>query len=315
MADGAFSFVSWVRRGLATGIAKKDGETVGGAYSPARVDLQFNTEGSETAATAPLRLVSPGDIVGLDSNVICRTWPHANDMDAEYIPYPLIEFDQADLPWRYTPLRADPDAVSSATDKLRPWFSLVVLDTSECSVAAPTPEQKLAVLTVNDVTSLDPIKENLWAWAHTQFEGSDIAPDQPDAANKKITGSPGLFTARVMSPRLLQPNREYFACLVPTFERGRRIGLGLELDDSIDASTGWSQTSGTFQLPVYYYWRFRTGTVGDFEKLRGSSSRTSCPIRSGFATWMCARRVSICPRQRISTSQRTKTLRYPLRAR
>jgi len=282
MADGAFSFVSWVRRGLATGIDTNEGEQVGATYSPALVELQFNGETSDANAKAPLRLVSPGDIVGLDSNVICRTWPHANDMDAEYIPYPLIEFDQADLPWRYTPLRADPDAVSSATDKLRPWFSLVVLDTSECSVAAPTPEQKLAVLTVNDVTSLDPIKENLWAWAHTQFEGSDIAPDQPDAANTKITGSPGLFTARVMSPRLLQPNTEYFACLVPTFERGRRIGLGIELDDSIDASTGWSQTSGAFQLPVYYYWRFRTGTVGDFEQVARLIKPYELPDTLGF---------------------------------
>ena len=163
MADGAFSFVSWVRRGLATGIGKKDGELVGGPYAPALVETQFNGEASDANAKAPLRLVSPGDIVGLDSNVICRTWPHANDMDAEYIPYPLIEFDQADLPWRYTPLRADPDAVSSATDTLRPWFSLVVLDTSECSVTPPTPEQKLAVLTVSDVASLDPIKDTLWA--------------------------------------------------------------------------------------------------------------------------------------------------------
>lgn len=50
-----------------------------------------------------------------------RTWPLADDNDAEYQHLALIEFDQADLPWRYSPAKDN-------NGRLRPWFNLVVLE-------------------------------------------------------------------------------------------------------------------------------------------------------------------------------------------
>jgi hypothetical protein len=260
MADGAFTFVSWVRRGLAGGISQPDQFPAGTPDIGASVTVRFNGDADE--AFAELNLVGPGDIVGLDSNVIVRTWPPSDDPDAEFRSYALLEFDQADLPWRYTPAKHSGE-VGDGSDHLRPWFSLLVLEASEGSVAPSTPERPLPVLTVTAPGNL-PDPNTAWAWAHTQFEGQDIDPGQ---AASKITGQPGLFTARLMSPRLLRAGKEYIACLVPTFERGRLIGLGMDPGNTDALAPAWDPSaSNALDLPVYFFWRFTTGSLANFEE-------------------------------------------------
>jgi hypothetical protein len=107
-------------------------------------------------------------VVGLDPNVIVRAWPPPDDLDAEFVSYPLIEFDQADLLWRYSP-----DPSPDASTQVRPWLALVVLKRSEGTLAPPTADQPLAVLTVNDVALL-PTQSEHWAWGHTQVEGASV---------------------------------------------------------------------------------------------------------------------------------------------
>ena len=138
MTDGALSFYSWLRTGLAATVGTEAADT----RVIAQVTLGFNGDPLLTASPR-LALIGPGDIVGLDPNVVVRTWPPANDLDAEFVAYPVIEFDQADLLWRYSPERA--------AEQVRPWVSLVVLAADEATLAAPTPERKLSVLTVADV--------------------------------------------------------------------------------------------------------------------------------------------------------------------
>jgi len=48
------------------------------------------------------------------------------------VSYALVEFDQADLLWRYTPARAD------SNDHLRPWLTLLVVEASEGSISPPS---------------------------------------------------------------------------------------------------------------------------------------------------------------------------------
>ncbi|MGC4070210.1 MAG: hypothetical protein QM784_37230 [Polyangiaceae bacterium] len=266
MADelGALSFVSWVRQGLASGIALEDGSSTSGTRTVASIELSFNDTSTTANAkvSVPLPLIGPGDIVGLDSDVIVRVTPKAEEMDAEYEQFVAIEFDQADLPWRYTPARAKVD-VAAGTDQLRPWFTLVVVQSDEGSISPPSSARKTWVLSTSE--SYLPNPDELWAWAHTQFEGEEM---DADAARERIQGEPGLFTARLMSPRVLTQNKEYIACLVPTFERGRLIGLGTLPDDNVDAlKAAWGTGSGAIELPVYYHWRFKTGTAGSFEQL------------------------------------------------
>ncbi|MEO8903603.1 MAG: hypothetical protein ABI488_15180, partial [Polyangiaceae bacterium] len=264
MADGTLSFYSFVRRGLATAFTNTDA----GSANAAETTITFNVAPGGVASTdtpnvaqANLSLVGPGDIVGLDPNVVVRVSPKANDFDAEYIPYALIEFDQADLPWRYTPAKEAGD-VTSQTDQLRPWFSLVVLPATEASIQAPTPAQKLPLLTVSAASLPNP--SEAWAFAHTQFSGASLT-DQ--AVKDQITGKPGQFVARLMSPRLLQPNMQYVACLVPTFQRGALIGAGTAPADTDALTASWATGAGNVTLPVYYSWRFGTGSVGSFEQV------------------------------------------------
>ena len=258
MADGKLSFRSLVRRGLATALTTPDGAAAGVGETSFRVTV---TTGEGLAATTNLSLVGPGDIVGLDPSVIVRTWPKPNDFDAEFIPYALIEFDQADLPWRYTPAAAS-GVITSHTDQLRPWFSLIVVPAAAVTLDAPTPQQKLAVL---HVAAADlPSPADLWAFAHTQFTGENLTEDQ---AKTQIKGAPGQFVARLMSPRLLRPKTEYLACLVPTFKRGQMIGTGTPPGDEDALTPAWAPTDSDAKLPVYFSWRFATGIAGSFEQL------------------------------------------------
>src|SRR5262245_45529256 len=103
MADAQLSFYSFVRRGLATALTNADGQSAGAPETKISVSVRPSEE--TTPVVTQLGLVGPGDIVGLDPTVVVRTLPRANDFDAEFVPYALIEFDQADLPWRYTPAK------------------------------------------------------------------------------------------------------------------------------------------------------------------------------------------------------------------
>lgn len=271
MTDAAFTFLSWVRRGLGTAISTPPGEP----RTTVQVAIRFNQDTVPPNPPAPataLELVGPGDIVGLDQSVICRIWPPPDDLDAEFASYALIEFDQADLLWRYSP-EASFDFSTTPNPTLlaqvRPWLTLVVMETSEASLSPPTPENPLGVLTVTDVDKL-PL-DDVWAWGHTQMAGLGIDPNDPNvqqALLNRINGDPGAFSARLMSPRVLRQNREYIACLVPTFERGRLVGLGeLPSGSTMPVLRRWREETIApgFKLPVYFSWRFRTGTLGNFE--------------------------------------------------
>src|SRR5438128_9464921 len=103
---GSYAFVSSLRRGISTQISNRDGE----ANPPVRaqVPITVNLNEGTLSATAKLELYGPGEIKGFESgndiaSAVIRTWPRPNVFDAEANLFPLIEFDQADLPWRFTP--------------------------------------------------------------------------------------------------------------------------------------------------------------------------------------------------------------------
>ena len=114
-----------------------------------------------------------------------------------------------------------------------------------------------------------------WAWVHAQVAASNLAQTNPTTLKDDIRSNPERSLSRLLCPRILQPNTNYIACVVPTFELGRRAGLGEEIKDTeLTATTAlkpaWSLTPTaptSVRLPVYYQWRFRTGEGGDFESL------------------------------------------------
>lgn len=270
MADAKLSFIPWLRRGLASGITRLDSTPTTDVDNAIGVTLNFGL--GVGAVNTQLDLVEPGDIIGFDARTVVRTFPGSNESDAEFDHLAMLEFDQADLPWRYTPAAAN-------SDKLRSWMTLLILeDPSEVTIAAPTPQQKLAQATILGQDKL-PNLDEAWAWAHVQVHGDATA----GAVAAAVTGRPGQVVARLVSPRALRPQTSYLGLVVPTYERGRLAGLGQDPDGAGVLDLAWDtlKVGVPIVLPVYYQWRFQTGTSGSFKELALSLAPRELPATIG----------------------------------
>ena len=276
---GTYSFLPWLRQGLANQITTGDFDN--SVKLRAHVDVHLEVRGdnvagggSQTAAVEKqVALFGPGDIVGVDRRAIFRVEPRdwVTNFEPNYLP--AIEFYDEDLPWRYTP--AAPDL---AKGRLRPWLALIVLEEDEF---VDGPNISGRPLPYVDVATLDafPRADELWAWAHvhvnrslaandTEFVSKDMATVMP-----KLLGvlheNPDLAYSRIVNPRKLVENKGYHAFLMPTFEAGRRAGLGLDLDDVAATKSAWDPVDRpeAQSFPYYHRWYFRTGSSGDFETL------------------------------------------------
>jgi len=257
------TFLPWVRQGAAASITTLD--TLGPNQRGA-IDLDAAlTINDADPIPVPVRLRGPADVVGIDPNEIVRMDPRPGTADFEPNYFAAIEFDRPDFLWLFTPASAD------ASGRLRPWLSLVVVRKQEGvtlrnAIAGPLPVLEIAAPARPADELPDP--GEAWAWGHAQAAGgvSEIGA--------ALGGSPERSLSRLLCPRLLAPNTDYIACVVPSFELGRKAGLGLEIKESeltaANALTpAWSlaPAPGAVTLPVYHHWRFRTGTGGDFESL------------------------------------------------
>jgi hypothetical protein len=276
-----YSFLPWLRQGLANNVAATDFDANIKLRATIPVQLAISGEavsGGELSLPPILKniqLFGPGDIVGIESRAIIRTEPRnwITNFEPNYLP--CIEFYDEDFPWRYTP--AAPDG---ATTRLRPWIMLVVLKEGEFAEGTNVKDKPLPFIKVTDM-SLFPPAEQLWAWAHVHVNRSLAASDQEivstdmNAVLPKLQATlnenPDLAYSRLVCPRKLEENAAYHAFLIPVFESGRLAGLGLNPDQSPHATfSAWAAYAAKAEpehFPCYYRWYFRTGTVGDFEYL------------------------------------------------
>lgn len=253
----SYAFLPWLRQGLAERIQRRDGEVSPDAHVRVPIAITLN---SNLTANAPLALFGPGEVMGVDPGVIARVFPTAGSFDVESNYFPLIEFEQPDLPWRYTPARAN------TADRLRPWMCLITLREDEIAEFQETgADGGLPVVTVTSADSL-PLIEQSWAWAHVQVSGAQGHAVNASALQSLLATSPERVIARLLSPRRLEPNLRYHAFLVPTFERGRLAGLR-EAVSGDGLAPAWTAGDAQIRLPVYFHWRFGTGAAGDFEFL------------------------------------------------
>ncbi len=293
MPAANLSFLPWVRQGAAGAISAVD--TLG-PKQPAVADVSvvLNVNNSPLPAV-PLRLRGPADVVGIDRHQVVRTDPRPNTTDFEPNCFVSIEFDRADFPWLFTPARANTNG------QLRPWLCLVVVrqqDGVELTNGgdAPLPTLKIAAR-AKPFIELPDLKD-CWAWAHGQAAADNTI--DPSAVRAALDGAPQLSLSRLVCPRLLTSNTDYLACVVPTFDLGRKAGLGMTIADTeltaVNAcAPAWTLTATAptqVQLPVYYSWQFRTGEGGDFDSLArrltinvpaGLGQRTVAIGRPGFA--------------------------------
>jgi hypothetical protein len=269
---GVYSFLPWLRRGLANQI---DPATFEGARATMQVNLEVRgtkIDGSGDA-TLPVQrrvaLFGPGDILGIERRAIIRTEPRnwITNFEPNYLA--AIEFYDEDFPWRYTP-------AAPAGNRLNPWIMLVVLREDEFTPGTNLRNKPLPYI---EVTTLDPFPsfDQLWAWAHVHVNRSLIPDDSliSDLPNVFIpqfqavlAQNPDLGYSRIVSPRKLVEKTGYHAFLMPVFDSGRRAGLGLDPDTVGANDSAWGpDREDSTHFPYYHRWFFQTAVSGDFESL------------------------------------------------
>ncbi len=275
-----YTFLSSVQEKIRSGIRVPDKQAETPSAEPLKghaklsIELELKTrvhgvqDETEAIEDIELYLYGPADIIGIDRRQIIRTEPQPNTQN--FLPNYLaaIEFDRPDFPWLFTPAKAE-----EVHQRLRPWICLIVVRQQEgISLSSPS-GRLLPVLKIDSEELLAqelPDLSESWAWAHSQVIHAQGLLD--DALKKH----PDLTLSRLLCPRRLEENTNYYACLVPTFEVGRKVGLKAHFTDvekNIDTQLlepAWDLSKSMqlpFELPVYYHWEFRTGQSGDFKEL------------------------------------------------
>lgn len=254
-------FLPWVQAGLSAAIPGHAVERLA-AEQPAAVALRLVLTVNGEALAQDARLYGPGDVIGIDPQQVVRLEPQPGTTDFEPNYFPAIEFDRPDLPWLFTPAKAD------GQGRLRPWLCLIVVRKQAGVTLRRAEGQSAPVLTI--AAPAIPGRElpdlaEAHLWAHAQVTG---APKT--ALRRALESEPARTIARLLCPRRLDPATEYIACVVPTFEVGRKAGLNLPLGATENLAPAWAsgpQAPEVVTLPVYYSWEFRTGVGGDFEEL------------------------------------------------
>ncbi|TCC47507.1 hypothetical protein E0H75_22275 [Kribbella capetownensis] len=271
----AYTFLPWLRRGIAGGVDPPTTDARAGIT----VDLTVTGEAvrdAERPAVAEIhrrvQLYGPGDVVGIDRRAIVRVEPRDRTTNAESNYLPFVEFYDEDFPWRYSPRNADDFG------RLAPWLALVVLADDEFVDGGRLPEGPLPFILVPDFAVLPP-PEQLAPWAHVHVNrsltGDEVTDDDMTAVLPRLQAvldeNPDLASSRLLCPRRLQPNRAYHAFLVPAYESGRLAGLGLDPELTLSTlHSSWVQYDGrpvADRLCYYHRWYFRTSGTGDFEQL------------------------------------------------
>lgn len=262
MDNKAFYF-PWVRKGLGGYINEKEtlqGTAKGRPSLTIRTNYQVQhnqqTE-EEDAVTATemflektVKFVGPGDVTRVNASAVMKVHPNegSDSFAIQCIPY--VEFWEPDFLWRYTP------AVHS-DNQLRPWLALVACRKDDIKLMTDSEGATFFSFIGDDAAwkRTFPDIDDLFRTAHAQ--GS--AEERPEFCRLL-----GLRNGDAS----LDPNTEYVAMLIPSYEAGRQRGLGFGEDaikEIIAQQPAWEKDlavqgkrpRGT-EFPVYYKWSFKT---------------------------------------------------------
>jgi hypothetical protein len=292
-----YQFHSWARKGVATTIVEPDDLGTGTAATTQRAQINLPILLNTAPLAKNFSLISPGDIIGINRDMIVRTQPlnWITDFEPNYLAF--VEFYDEDFLWRYTPAApklADSLPTDPPTDKLRPWVFLLLVKEGEFERTKR--KMPLSSITVKATDVFPPAGET-WLWAHVHND-ANIPDEETDtleefliSLNRNVTTDPDQLYCRLMSPRKLEPNTAYYAFLVPAFETGRLAGLG-ESEETIAPvvaqKASWTETGANGEMPVYYEWFFRTGQNEDFESLIKKLEPVEMDERVGLREMDCS---------------------------
>jgi hypothetical protein len=285
-----YNFLPYLRKGLASKISTQDALGPDTGVSSLRPELDFNVDLTGAPNfTKTIKLLGPGDISSVSQDVILRQAPLPSE--EAFLPnmMPFIDFFDEDFPWRYTPLSPNIPKTNGQEDalerKLRPWLALVVLtngtdadlDEFEYLENQTVPNRGIRILKAH--SEVFPNESQTWAWAHVQALGGNMegldSNQFSQAVNDEIKNilkeEPSRVVSRIICPRRLKAGLEYHAFLIPSFELGRRAGLGIDIGTDVNIQEpSWAvdgSKSAITNYPIYHSWTFKTDSSGDFESL------------------------------------------------
>ena len=263
-----YTFSSWLRKGIANRITEPDNLGLAPSATKERskvpIDVVLNTHNVHKE----FALIGPGDIIGINHQLIVRTEPinWITNFEPNYLAF--IEFYDEDFVWRYTPARAN-------DKRLRPWVALLVLKEEDNAAESEfTKDQRrlpLPTVTVKNAATLPPHDQS-WAWAHVHTNQGHATPTEFEEFLLSLHDlnhpNQDKIISRLMCPRKLDANQAYRAFVVPAFETGRLAGLGQDVANVDAQQPSWTAGGGgNVEFPIYYEWYFRTGEDEDFESL------------------------------------------------
>ena len=213
-----------------------------------------------------ISLFGPGDVLGINENIISRLAPSPNIHNFETSLVPFIEFSEPDFLWRFTSLQ------SADKKDWMPWLALIVLksendqEEGEFEKIQNSKKELPSQIQLKTNAILPDLKES-WRWAHIhKLDAAGISGVQ--IVNSMKT-EPKKSVCRLLCPRRLKPQTNYHAFLIPAFRIGAEAAMG-QIDGTEDRTllTWHTPAEGVGKiLPYYYDWEFMTGTGGDFENL------------------------------------------------
>jgi hypothetical protein len=279
-----YSFLPWARTGLGNEITETD--VLGGNVNSATVldrpqinvgvKVEASKDGNKDTSLPliikPVKIQGPGDVLGINARQVIRVHPRQGVINFETNNLCYVEFYEEDFPWRFTPAKPN-------NNKLRPWISLIVCKEDEfvrnTQGGPPTP---YITIERNALTKIFFNEEDAHYFAHVHVLEPLAAGAQNNAATAatelqaKLAKNPDLALSRIICPRKLEPDTEYFAFLIPGYETGRKAGLGENTAAIKAQASAWiwqniNSANHPDKYPYYYTWSFKTGIDGDFESL------------------------------------------------
>jgi len=259
-----YQFHAWTRKGISSGIIDTDDLGTNTSTGEERATIELPVSLNNETLEKSFALVGPGDIIGINHDMIIRTEPlhYITDFEPNYLAF--VEFYDEDFATRYTPAKP-------VGKKLRPWLLLLVLKEGEF-----TPGKRKKPLPTINISNKDvfPPEDESWLWLHVH-SNSDIPDDELNdyevflqSLGTTMNADPDQYYSRLLCPRKLEPNTAYYGFLVPAFETGRLAGLNQSTEHVNAQTASWDSIIGAKgEMPVYFEWYFRTGINADFESL------------------------------------------------
>ncbi|HSI74545.1 MAG TPA: hypothetical protein VK957_01565 [Lunatimonas sp.] len=269
MAKRINYFLPYMRQGLTT-LAEHDKVPGKRMIIPVKLTISANSSTDNTTKTGivekEITLFGPGDILGINKNIISRVAPSPNANNFESLLVPFIEFSEPDILWRFSSLQT--------ADKINwiPWLTLIVLKAENGQeegefVKIQNSNKELPPQIQLKPNAILPDLRESWRWAHVHQ--LDIEEASPEHIENSLKMARKKAVCRLLCPRRLRPKTKYHAFLIPVFKIGAEAAMGTFNETEDRTLLTWeTPANGVGKIVPYYHdWEFSTGTAGDFENL------------------------------------------------